>query len=122
MSRLYFHFKNDEFRRGFQEDVQVLVVGRKTVDRKRTHVLRGILQALEQSAEEFGSEDMDLASEYDSANGLKRLQNALNSTQQLIDRLDGLAPDILNVISNSKSDVKQIQNRNLQAKGLIEFT
>ncbi|CAG5105129.1 Oidioi.mRNA.OKI2018_I69.chr1.g1860.t1.cds [Oikopleura dioica] len=110
------YIKNDEFRRGFQEDVQVLVVGRKTVDRKRTHVLRGILQALEQSAEEFGSEDMDLASEYDSANGLKRLQNALNSTQQLIDRLDGLAPDILNVISNSKSDVKQTQNRNLQTK------
>ena len=91
-----------------------MVVGKKTVDRKRTHILRGILQALEQSAEEFGSEDMDLASEYDSANGLKRLHNALSSTQQLIDRLDSLAPDIMNVISNSKSDIKQVQNRNLQ--------
>jgi len=110
------YIKNDEFRRGFYEDVQVLVVGKKTVDRKRTHILRGILQALEQSAEEFGSEDMDLASEYDSANGLKRLHNALSSTQQLIDRLDSLAPDIMNVISNSKSDIKQVQNRNLQTK------
>ena len=91
-----------------------MVVGKKTVDRKRTHILRGILQALEQSAEEFGSEDMDLASEYDSANGLKRLHNALSSTQQLIDRLDSLAPDIMNVISNSKSDINQVQNRNLQ--------
>jgi len=96
-----------------------LVVGKKTVDRKRTHVLRGILQALEQSAEEFGSEDMDLASEYDSANGLKRLHNALSSTQQLIDRLDSLAPEIMNVISNSKSDIKQVQNRNLQAAYLL---
>lgn len=58
---------------------------------------------------------MDLASEYDSASGLKRLHNALSSTQQLIDRLDSLAPDIMNVISNSKSDIKQVQNRNLQA-------
>ena len=84
------------------------------MDRKRTHVLRGILQALEQSAGDFGSEDMDLVSEYDSADGLKRLHNALTSTQQLMDRLDSLAPDIMNVISNSKSDIKQIQNRNLQ--------
>lgn len=108
------YIEDKDFRKKLQHEVTVLIIGATAASSRRLTLLRGIVNALENV--KSNHDDTYSSNEQEFSRAIKRIDDSLSYTREVISKLDELSPDILSLISNSKTDIAYAQNRQLEQK------